>query len=430
MKKIILYLAVAAIAVVSCKKDDDHPFSASPDQRLNDTLAKYQHLLTQSAYGWKGFILPADLSNGIFSFYFKFTDSNRVQMFSDFDSASDVTMMESSYRLKALQQPSLIFDTYSYVHVLSDPNPGTSGNGGAYGEGLGSDFEFAIDGVFGDTLKLTGRLHNSKAFLLKATKEEADAYYNQQHGNKAILNYGKMLTYFKRLNYNSKAYDIAIDRLARSVHFTWIDKSGGKQEAVSGFYYTINGIALYPAFTDGTDKITGFDNIQWDKTNRSFSCSINSSSAAITEIATPVWVDTSAPRAWWNSGVWASVYGFHINGVDDALGVTTIPGYSFLEYYVQPNGPDYDAMVAFYDNANGLFGNAIKPPVFSPDGRIVFTNLGTLTAPAPSTGASNIMKRVITQLTIARGYYLVAKSDGTYDMVSAADGRAWLTWQK
>ena len=43
-------------------------------------------------------------------------------MFSDFDSTSAVTLQESSYRLKAEQQPTLIFDTYSYVHVLADPN--------------------------------------------------------------------------------------------------------------------------------------------------------------------------------------------------------------------------------------------------------------------------------------------------------------------
>ncbi len=170
MKKIVSYiLAATTIGLSGCDKHKD-AFDKSPDERINEALATYQSALTSSQYGWKGWIYPAGLEGGVVSFYFKFNETNRVEMFSDFDSASAVTPMTASYRLKALQQPALIFDTYSYVHVLADPDG--SVNGGNYGSGLISDFEFAIDSIAGDTVKLTGRFNKSKAFLVKATQQK------------------------------------------------------------------------------------------------------------------------------------------------------------------------------------------------------------------------------------------------------------------
>jgi len=163
MKKALLYILVASTGFLSCKKDKT-VFSQTPDERLNAVLKADQDTLVNAPYGWKGFVFPSGLSGGVVGFYFKFNNSNRVQMFSDFDSLSAVTMMESSYRLKALQQPALIFDTYCYVTVLADPDG--SVNGGPYGAGLSSDFEFSIDSIKGDTIRLTGRTHGSKAFLV------------------------------------------------------------------------------------------------------------------------------------------------------------------------------------------------------------------------------------------------------------------------
>src|SRR4051812_12260494 len=138
MKKIFIYTIVVIIGFSGCNKKEDTVFDKSIDVRLNEKLAADQKALTGAPYGWKGLIYPAGLKGGVVAFYFKFDTSNRVEMFSDFDPASAITPMTASYRLKALQQPSLLFDTYSYVHVLADPDG--SVNGGDYGGGLGSDF--------------------------------------------------------------------------------------------------------------------------------------------------------------------------------------------------------------------------------------------------------------------------------------------------
>src|SRR5215217_5513761 len=151
MKYTFIYSIFLLAAFSSCKKDDSNAFEKSPDERVNETLANFQTLLSGAQYGWRAVVYPT--AGGAYSFYFKFNDANRVVMYSDFDSASAVTPRESSYRLKALQQPSLIFDTYSYLHLLSDPNENTitvqsdinGYRGGALGQGLQSDFEYAID---------------------------------------------------------------------------------------------------------------------------------------------------------------------------------------------------------------------------------------------------------------------------------------------
>src|SRR4051794_29869210 len=100
MKKTLLYFCFAVLFFSGCKKDDQSVFDKSPDERLNEALAAYQAKLTTATDGWKGFIYPK--SGGIYTFYFKFNDANRVNMLSGIDSASAVTFRESSYRLKAL----------------------------------------------------------------------------------------------------------------------------------------------------------------------------------------------------------------------------------------------------------------------------------------------------------------------------------------
>ena len=170
MKKVLITVLIISAYLSSCKKADKPAFDKSPDERLNETLAAYQTQLSGAQNGWKGFIKTDSGKGSIYSFYFKFNNANRVVMLSDFDSLSAVTPKESSYRLKALQQPSLLFDTYSYLHVLSDPDETV--NGGTRGAGLLSDFEFYFDSSTTDTIKLVGRLNGSKMIFIRATQAE------------------------------------------------------------------------------------------------------------------------------------------------------------------------------------------------------------------------------------------------------------------
>ena len=265
MNKVLILIFLIAAGLSSCQKESDKPlFNESPDERLNETLTAYQTQLSGAENGWKALITTDSGKGATYSFYFKFNNENRVVMVSDFDSASAVTPKESSYRLKALQQPSLIFDTYSYLHVLADPD--ASQNGGAYGAGLISDFEFYFDSVATDTIKLVGRFRGSKIILIRATKEEGDAYL----GGQFVLfsNYlDKILTYFKRFTIESQLYDIRVDPVTRSIVFSWLDGSGNTHSFSTTYYNFLDGVVLSQPFVNGNLTISSFTNAVWNGTS-------------------------------------------------------------------------------------------------------------------------------------------------------------------
>ena len=437
MRKILSFTLLATIALSGCNKKEDDAFDQSPDERINETLAEYQSALVKAPYGWKGLIYPAGTKGGVFAFYFKFNDSNRVEMFSDFDSTSNVTPATSSYRLKALQQPSLLFDTYSYIHVLSDPDG--SVNGGDYGTGLGSDFEFAIMDVGTDTIKLTGRFNGSKAYLIKATQQEADDYYSKRYKTRVFANHSKILNYFKRLVVGSNQYQIKINQVAHTITFTWVDGNGNEQTYTTGYYYTTDGIALTPSFTDGSITISGFSNMTWNATTATLSFSVNSDAAYIYGLGTPIKPDLDAPQRWWQYAAdreiyWVSENGFHVNGVDDAYGITKVPNYYYFIYfpvYDTYSGGNYDvaAPIKVVNNALTLqYGGAYRKPTFSTNGKVVFPYLGSLGA-YPTAADSVAMTRSRIQLSESTGYYFVQTGNNSYDMVNAKDGKAWISWE-
>ncbi len=439
MKKIFIIILIAITGLSSCKKEDKPVFEKSPDERLSEALAAYQAQLLSAQNGWKGFIKTDSGRGSTYSFYFKFNNENRVVMLSDFDSSSAVTLKESSYRLKALQQPSLIFDTYSYLHVLSDPNETVSG--GPRGAGLLSDFEFYFDTLSTDTINLIGRFNGSKLTLVRATQVEEEAYNTGQLAGGLLIN--KILTYFKRLTIGSQLYDVKIDPVNRQFTFSWLDANGTYYTFTTGYYLLAGGVIFSTPFVNGNQAISGFNNITWTPATETINLTVNGTAATITGIVTPLKVDVNAPRRWWqyavdNEGYWISITGFHVNGVDDAFGVRTLQTdtsqYYSLFYWpgIQPQfGPSFDVFGPFYyvpsSNSLDLIYGTAHNLKFFPDGRVVFNYLGDLTiGPYPNNGPAALSRN---QLYNSRGFYFVQTSATSYDMVSASDGKSWITWE-
>lgn len=441
MKKAFLFLFAAACFFSSCKKDDDNLFDKSPDERLNEVLASYQSTLTGAENGWKAFITVDNGVGGTYSFYFRFTNENRVRMVSDFDTSSAVTLQESSYRLKAQQQPTLIFDTYSYVHVLADPNESTidvqsNVNGGPVGQGLLSDFEFIFDNekIRADTLELTGKVNHSKLVLVRATKEEGDAYAGGQFVLFSNYLYN-ILTYFKRFTIESTAYDIRVNPQSRSLVISWLDAQGNLQTFSTTYYNILNGIILTQPFMNGGLTINSFTNAVFDAASSTLTVSAGGKQGVISPTVFPLKIDVNAPRAWWQYAIdngnsfWISVNGFHVNGADDAFGITTLGNYYFLVYWPEYD-PGNDLFAPVFINAAGTglelrYGAAPATPTFTTDGLAKFTLLGNY-GTYPSTGPAALSR---TQLLIPEGYYFVQTSASSYDMVSAKDGKAWISWE-
>ena len=189
MKRIIYLLipVLIALTVLSCKRDYDDDYMGSVDERLNATLTAYQNELTSAEHGWMANI---STSEGIYRFWMKFyvnngevmndLKGNRVTMITDnmnydYSGVNGGTAVPgtSSFRLKALQRPTLIFDTYSYLAVLCDPDDNVSHGSG--NQGLQTDFEYEIASYEDSVFTLRGRTHRANATLVKATAEEERA---------------------------------------------------------------------------------------------------------------------------------------------------------------------------------------------------------------------------------------------------------------
>jgi len=432
MKKNWLFVFLSIWIFSSCRKDDKSVFDKSPDERLQETLNNYRSALTGSATGWNAVITTG--TGGIYHFYFRFNDSNRVFMYADVNLESATVLKESSYRLKAIQQPSLIFDTYSYLHILSDPNSAV--NGGVQGAGLISDFEFSLDTLTTDSIRLTGSVNHTKVTLVRATQQDLDDWQNGNWAKVlAFQNFGKIQNYFKRMTIGGKEYEVRVDLITRTITFTWINGVGNLEQFSTGYNYSPGGIDFITPFNTGSQTINGLEIVSWDATNSILNVKVNGAASSIAGAIQPLKIDLTAPSRWWNYAInnggiyWISINGFHVNGVDDAFGISALAKYYYLIYWPQyDTGNDLFAPVFLNDAGTGLtlqYGAAPNTPQFTVDGRAIFTLLGTYgTYPASGPSAQSL-----NQLLLPQGYYFVQTGSTTYDMVSALDAKAWVTWE-
>ncbi|MCF0073425.1 DUF4302 domain-containing protein [Dyadobacter sp. CY261] len=434
MKNSLLYLLFLTTVFFSCENKDDTVFEESADVRLNAALASYEKQLVEAPYGWNAIIYPG--GGGSYGFYFKFDDKNRVTMYSDFSDAAAAKSKESSYRLKAMQTPSLIFDTYSYLHVLADPDEEV--NNGVRGEGLKSDFEFSIysDSVKTDVITLVGRKNQSRLVLTKATQAQATAYTNGDLA-KALLfnNIAKYIPYFKRVTLGANTYEITVNQDTRTIKMTWLNGNVPKTFSTS-YYMTPGGVAFTSALVNGSQTITGFSNITWNANSTQLGVSGGGASGVVVSAIKPISVDLAAARRWWQApvesgGDWRSENGFHVNGVDDAFKVKDLK-YNNLSYafymYAPAFNSRYDAFAPIFYDEDGIYleyGHAPAKPTFTADGRVVFTEFGAF-GDIPVGGAAEKSGALLFDTS---GFYLIQTSDETYDMVSAKDAKSWITWE-
>ncbi|KQS33433.1 DUF4302 domain-containing protein [Dyadobacter sp. Leaf189] len=434
MKKIVLYLLVASAGLFSCENSDDTLFEESADTRLNAALASYQKKLVEAPYGWNAVIYLA--GGGSYGFYFKFNDQNRVVMYSDFSAASAATAKESSYRLKAMQTPSLIFDTYSYLHVLADPDEEV--NGGTRGEGLQSDFEFSIfpDSLGEDRVAFVGRKNQSRLVLTKATQAQAAAFTNGDLA-KALLfnNIAKYQAYFKRIIVGNVTYEVTPNLKARTIKLTWLDGSTPKN-FTTGYYFSGGNLVFLNPLVNGSQTINGFNNFSWTESTVQLKFNAGNVATTVQSAIKPLAVDLAASRRWWQEPIesgrdWRTRDVFHVNGVDDALGVKDVKyGESIYAYFTYQPGVDkrYDIFgPIFLGEESYIFDYAFAParPTFTADGRIIFKEYAKFGA-VPATGP---IAKTAELLYEPNGFYLIQTSETTYDMVSAKDAKAWISWQ-
>ena len=441
MKKFLAFFLGLTVLLSACKKDNNYIFDKSPDERINESIAKYEALLTGAANGWNAHITVDNGQGPTYSFYFKFNKDNRVKMVSDFDTTSSVTVQESSYRIRQQQQPTLIFDTYSYVHVLADPNEANAGvvadvNGGAVGEGLLSDFEFIIDedAIQADQIVMKGKVNGAVLTLTRATQEESTIYENGQW--QLVSKYfDYILTYYRRLVIDGVSYDVRLDSRNHSITFGWL--SGTEYKTFTTDYYnSTTGLTLVDPFVNGAQSITAISVDNWDPSTQTITVKSGTSTGTVKETILPLQVNATAGAEWLQyvidqGGYWASAQGFHVNGVDDAYKVQSLPNYYFLAYFPSDYfGSATDIFSPIFLDASGLYLDYYGKTSFSTDATGIgkFRNRGTTAINIPFPNLPSPARLTFNLLTQTQGFYFVQTSETTYDMVSAKDGKAWLSW--
>ncbi|MCZ4245224.1 DUF4302 domain-containing protein [Pedobacter punctiformis] len=282
MKKILLYSLLSFSLFTGCKKDETLVDGQRPEERITEAVTKYSNTLTGSTYGWKAFLYPD--GGGGYSFYLNFNKENKVTMYADLDYDPAQKSMESTYKVRALQNPTLSFDTYNYMHILADPNPSTFG--GVAGWGVYSDFEFSIDKETGDTIKLTGKLLGSKLVLVKATQAEKTSYDSKGLYNSinTTVNYTTANKNLYVLLGDATKVQTTIDVFNKIFSLTWED-NGDVKTTSTGFAFTLTGIVLKePLFYKGK-KIT---ELTWDPVKGVYYTTVDGVRVEVIISATPI----------------------------------------------------------------------------------------------------------------------------------------------
>lgn len=450
MNKIKIVLLLGLLGMAGCqKKIADTIEGQTVDQRLAAALTAYQKQLTAAPDGWilieatTGTALnqgsPTTGPAAAFAYYMQFNDSNQVTMFSDFDTTTALTPQTSSYRLKATQRPSLIFDSYSYIHLPCDPNPAISKSPFGPGLGWGADFEFSFAdstpaASLGDTIHLLGNLNGATAIMIKATQAQRDAYFNGTFAKDFIL--GKIQNYFKNLTFGLKTYQFTPGISNRIADVSWLN-GGTLHSASTPFYQVADGIGFVTPITGNGATLSGLQNIVYNAGSSTASLKVNGVAATLTGVTVPLQYDPNGPFFWLTNafnvgGLYFSNNGFHVDGVDDAFQVDTLTfnGISFSSYLYFPGFFNSGQVDLF----GPVFGGSTLPDYVNgaqavSDGTsdgIAFFNLFSLpsspTPPDAITATNNVESD-------PSGFYIIEKEDGTsFDQVITSDAKSWISW--
>ncbi|MFX1707443.1 DUF4302 domain-containing protein [Chitinophaga sp. CC14] len=462
MKKIwIYYFLGIAVMLSACDRKSDLNIDGIPtDVRIAQALATYQQKLTDAPYGW----VVTQYTNGtstnggvtrngpkaVFSYYMKFDKNSQVSMLSDFNMGAATVFNNTGYRIKANQRPTLIFDTYSYVHLPCDPDGSISNSPFGSGFGWGTDFEFSFaDNIaaseLGDTIRLKGNLNQAEAVMVKATQAEQTLFTTSGFGSYSTFN--KILEYFKRVNVGGVIFEITPGVGGRSFDI----KTAGSQTITNvGCQFAPTSIILQEPVTVGGLTVRSLDNLVWNAGSRTISATVNGTAATIAPALAPLSPEPGIAIDFYNEGLdnpWLTIPGFHISGVDDAYNIRglTFPGRTYYRYVYFPGlvdaggGDFYDVLSPFFVGAtNGypyLFAGGVAYPYLQSGGRLTFEMLDggdPIVNPPAIISTNNVFntgKTAPPYFANSAGFYIVRKADGTtMDMVTAGDALGWISW--
>lgn len=406
----------------SCKKElQDYE---SPDRRLTELLNSYEEALVNSPDGWIGYLYPK--GGGSYTFKFYFDPANRVRMYADFREDYAAAFKESSYRFKVEAVISLYFDTYSYIHELSDPNPAVIQ--GVVGQGLVSDFEFSVLALSGDTMSLRGNHNESELILVRAQPEQGESYVQTVYAmNEYIRQLDAIPWYFKQLEFAGQTFMLSLNNEIKtfSLYYT---SQGQFQSFSTQFIVTDQGIRLREAFTFGGESLSELTDFIFDLTAQTATVRINNSTTALlTTVRDAPIIDPQAAIDFFvNTYIYRSSSGFTINGVTDYYSLREVPSFTSLSYEPRYYIDNYDVLLLNF--GVNFYGGVFQSHAGN-NGIIVFDNLLGFTGVTPGGVHTNKVVNSAALWVDPQGYYVVKTGNNAYDLVQVANPNIWIRFK-
>jgi hypothetical protein len=229
---IYLLLALPALFLQSCQTEEENVFDKSYSERMDDFLQKAQETLVASQYGWALDYYPkSNQSYGGVAYTIKFTRDNAIVRY---ENKPDDGEVKSLYKMKEDDGPVLSFDTYNtFLHTYATPKSGEY-------RGKEGDFEFVIDSIGADRIKIHGKRSLNTMYLHKLSGEASE--YMEK-----VTNLTNLFVFSDvALNIGGKPYTLVItDKNNRQLAIY----DGDKIIAESAYAFTDKGIRLYEPIT-------------------------------------------------------------------------------------------------------------------------------------------------------------------------------------
>ena len=229
---IYLLLALPAFFLQSCQTEEENVFDKSYAERMDDFLQKAQETLVASQYGWALDYYPkSNQSYGGVAYTIKFTRDNAIVRY---ENNPDDGEVKSLYKMKEDDGPVLSFDTYNtFLHTYATPKSGEY-------RGKEGDFEFVIDSIGADRIKIHGKRSLNTMYLHKLSGEASE--YMEK-----VTNLTNLFVFSDvALNIGGKPYRLVVtDKNNRQLAIY----DGDKIVAESAYAFTDKGIRLYEPIT-------------------------------------------------------------------------------------------------------------------------------------------------------------------------------------
>lgn len=247
MKKFKIYIYILmllpTLLLQSCLKDQEDVFDEPSAVRMQKTLEDVKKVLTSSENGWAFDYFPdRNITYGGYEYAVKF-DSLSANIYFELAPGQSET---SLYKLKSDDGPVLSFDSYNqFMHFFATPSSSKY-------EAYDGDFEFVIDSLSNDLVKLHGKRSQNVMYLRKIS-EDCSSYMS-----KTIANSNQLLLSSLTGSVGTTSVAGSFDLGNRHLSLTYKNSTGNLQTFDGKYVFTANGIRLYEPLNIGGKTVMNF----------------------------------------------------------------------------------------------------------------------------------------------------------------------------